>query len=155
MDNDYYFYWVFGIIFGSYLVIKSIYKYSKLSKFIENGVETNGLIAFTKESYRWIDGGIDDGQTYEKVYCPVVEYMDEEGNELVCELKDEYSTSKNGFRVGSIIKLIYNKDKPHIAMKKSTTDLRWLILIPLAMGFFISSYCVFMLIDYFSHRIFF
>ena len=55
MDIDNYVGGVAGIMIGGYLIIQSIYKYTKLSKFIENGVETKGLISFVKESYRLVD----------------------------------------------------------------------------------------------------
>lgn len=147
MDN--YLTEVLGLMFGVYLIIKSYARYAKLTEAVENGVETKGKIALVKKESRLLNDAHDEDGSYKTVYYPVVEYIDGKGNELVCELVDEYSTSEHNYKIGDVIALFYDKDKPHLAVSKSNTDLKWIALIPLTLGMFVFAYCAFMLIDYF------
>lgn len=140
MDIDSYLFAVMGVLVGGYIVIKSIYDHSQLSNLVENGIETQGTIFQIQESYRLMDGDLDDSATYKTVYYPIVEYKTENNKELVCELKNEFSTNKHSFQIGAPVKLVYNKNKPHIATRKSDADFNWLNLIFLGAGVFILCY---------------
>lgn len=150
MDIDSYLLAVIGVFVGAYIVIKSIYDHSKSSNFVENGVKTQGTIFQIEKSYMLMDDDLDDSKTYKTVYYPVVEYITEDNKELVCELKNEFSTNKHSFKIGEPIELIYDKNKPHIAARKSATEFNWVSLIFLGVGIFILFYSALILIEYFN-----
>lgn len=147
MDIDSYLLAVIGVFVGAYIVIKSIYDHSKSSNFVENGVKTQGTIFQIEKSYMLMDDDLDDSKTYKTVYYPVVEYITEDNKELVCELKNEFSTNKHSFKIGEPIELVYNQDKPHIAVRKNHADLNWVNLIFLAVGVFMLFYSALTLIQ--------
>lgn len=151
MNDDLLFPSVIGLIIGLYLIIKSIKKHSKLSSFKENGIATKGLIFMVKESYRLVNDDLDDGQTYKTVYYPVVEYQDEKGKKLVSELRENYSQRKNSIKIGRIVNLVYDKEKPHLVKTQEEIDNIWVPIIFLSIGFILFFYSLFILYEYFDN----
>lgn len=131
---------------GLYIAINSIVKHNKLTNIQNDGVATDALIFSVKESSKLVNDGDGEAteisQTYVTIYYPIVEYQDEDGNELVCELKDNYSERKSTFKVGRTIEIVYNKNHPSKATTQEAIDTNWFNLITLFIGLCMFFYSV-------------
>ncbi len=123
---------IFYLLFGAGFLIFGIIQFVKTNKLVKNGITTTAKITEVrqKESVSQDSEGF-TSTSYS--YAPVFEFTDKNGEKYTVESRHGFA-SKNKFKVGDSVEVIYLEEKPQDASIKKAGALWLLPVILLSLG---------------------
>lgn len=122
----------FYIIFGSGFLIFGIFQFVKTGKLVKNGLTTTAKITDIKQE----ENTSQDSEGYITTsysYIPVFEFNDKDGNVHTVKSRHGFA-SRNKFKIGDNVDIIYLAEKPDDASIKKAGPLWLLPIITTCLG---------------------
>jgi len=123
---------IFYILFSIGFLIFGIIQFVKTRKLVKNGITTSAKIVEIREKESTSQDS--EGLTSTSYsYAPVFEFTDKKGEKYTVESRHGFA-SKNKFKIGDTVDIIYLEEKPQDASLKKAGALWLLPIILLSLG---------------------
>lgn len=123
---------IFYLVFGAGFLLFGIIQFVKTNKLVKNGVTTSAKVVEIKEKES-VSQDSEGFSTTSYSYAPVFEFTDKKGEKYTVESRHGFA-SKNKFKVGDSVNVIYLEEKPEDASIKKAGPLWLLPIILLSLG---------------------
>ncbi|GAB4298283.1 MAG: hypothetical protein Kow0068_22210 [Marinilabiliales bacterium] len=113
---------ILSIIIGVAVIIFGIYSYFSQKEFLENSVETVGVVVDVVQDYSSVNiRSKKYSSDNSMVFKPVVEFQDKNGNTYTFK-SSRGSKYLKTYEIGKKLTVLYNPDNPEKAMLKSAAN---------------------------------